>query len=102
MVTRDIALGRQLLIHLGSKAVHQHQFQPHRVQYREVLHDVVELAGGNAFAGQRNHEGLAPVSVDVGRNRAKPGHEGVGEYEAHGAQKWWPLIVQQRSSRSPR
>jgi hypothetical protein len=80
---RDMPLGRQLFGDLGPKAMHQHEFDAHRVQDGKVLHEGVELAGRNGFAGQADDKGLAAIGVDVGRHGTKPGHEGVGEYEAH-------------------
>jgi hypothetical protein len=82
---RDMALGRQLLGHLRPEAVHHDQLDAHGVQDGQVLHEGVEFAGGNGLAGQRHHEGLAAVGVNVGRHRAKPGHEGVRENKAHRA-----------------
>ncbi len=76
-------LAAQLLVHLRPEAVHQHELDAHRVQDRQVLHEGVELAGGDQLAGHRDHEGLAAVGVDVRRHRAEPGHEGVREDEAH-------------------
>ena len=80
---RHMALGGELLVHLRPKAVHQHQLDAHRVQDRQVLHEGVELARGDQLAGHRHDEGLAAVGVDVRRDGAKPGHEGVREDEAH-------------------
>ena len=79
-----MALGRQLLGHLRPEAVHQHQLDAHGVQDGQVLNEGVELARRNRLAGQRHHEGLAAVGVDVGRHGAEPGDEGVREDEAHG------------------
>ena len=82
---RGVALGLELLVHLRAKAMHQHQLDAHRVQDREVLHEGVQLARGDRLADQPDHEGLAVVGVDVRRDRAEPGNEGVREHEAHAA-----------------
>ena len=77
-------LAAQLLVHLRPEAVHEHQLDAHRVQDREVLHEGIQLAGGDQLAGHRDDEGLAAVSVDVRRDRAEPRNEGVRKHEAHG------------------
>ena len=69
-------LGRQLLIDLRPKAVHQHDLDAHALNEGQVLGNVLQLARRNGLAGHAHHEGFAPVQVDVGRHRAKPGHEG--------------------------
>jgi hypothetical protein len=80
---RHMAFGGQLFVHLWPETVHQHQLDPHRMQDRQVLNEGIELARGDQFAGHGHHEGLAAVGVHVRRDGTKPGHEGVGEDEAH-------------------
>jgi hypothetical protein len=84
VVARHVALGRQLFGHLRPETVHEDQLDAHRMQDRKVLHEGVQLARGDGLAGQRDHEGLAAVGMDVGRHGAKPGYEGVWKNEAHG------------------
>jgi hypothetical protein len=85
VVARDLALGGELLVHLWAEAMHQHQLDAHRVQDRQVLHEDVQLAGGDQFARHADDEGLAAVHVDVGRHGAEPRNEGVGKDKAHRA-----------------
>ena len=80
---RDMALGRKLLGHLRPKAMHQHQLDAHGMQDGQILHKSIELARCNQLPGHGHDKRLAVVRVDVGRHRAKPGHEGVGENKAH-------------------
>jgi hypothetical protein len=79
-----MALGLELLVDLRAKAVHQHDLHAHALDQRQVLRDVLQLAGGDGLAGDADHEGLAAVHVDVGRHRAEPGHEGEIEDGGHG------------------
>ncbi len=65
---RRVTLGAQLLIHLRAKAVHQHELDAHGLQDRQVLGEPVQLARGDQLAGNRHHEGLATVGVDVRRD----------------------------------
>ncbi len=53
----------ELLVDLRAKAVHQHDLHAHRLDQRQVLRDVLQLACGNGFARQPHHEGLAAVRV---------------------------------------
>ena len=85
-VARGVALRAQLLVDLRPKAVHEDDLDAHRLQDRQVLRERGELAGGDQLAGDRDHEGLAVVGVDVRRDRAEPRHEGVGEDEVQGGQ----------------
>ncbi|MCY1533662.1 hypothetical protein D9M68_690020 [compost metagenome] len=84
-VLRLVALGRQLLVDLRAEAVHQHDLDAHALDQGQVLRDVLQLARRDGLARQRDHEGLAAVRVDVGRDRAEPGHEGEIEDGGHGA-----------------
>ena len=84
-VARRVALRAQLLVDLRPKAVHQDDLDAHRLQDRQVLRERGELAGGDQLAGDRDHEGLAVVGVDVRRDRAEPRHEGVREDEIQAA-----------------
>ena len=75
-VARLMAFGCQLLVDLGPKAVHQHDFHAHALNERQVLRDVLQLACRNGLARHADHKGFASVQVDVGRHRAEPGHKG--------------------------
>jgi len=79
-----VALGRQLLVDLRAKAMHQHDLHTHALDQRQVLRQMPQLARGNGFTRDAHHEGLAPVQVDVGRHRTEPGHEGEVEDGGHG------------------
>ncbi len=79
-----VALGGQLFVDLGAKAVHQHDFHAHALDQRQVLRQVLQLARGNGLARDAHHKGLAPVHVDVRRHRPEPGHEGEVENCGHG------------------
>ena len=83
-VARLVALRAQLLVDLRPKAVHEDELDAHRLQDRQVLGERGELAGGDQLAGDRDHEGLAVVGVDVRRHGAEPRHEGVREDQVHG------------------
>ena len=82
-VARGVALGLQLLVDLRAEPVHQHDLHAHAADQRQVLRDVLQLARRDRLAGHPDHEGLAPVHVDVGRHRAEPGHEGEIEDGGH-------------------
>ena len=77
-------LGGQLFIHLRAEAVHQHDLDPHGLDQRQVLRNVVQLAGGNGLTRQPDHKGLVAKLVDVGRHRPEPGHESEIENGRHG------------------
>jgi hypothetical protein len=64
-----MALGLELLVHLRAETVHQHHLDAHALDQRQVLRDVLQLAGGDRLAGHADHEGLAAVHVD---SRAPP------------------------------
>ena len=85
VVARRVALEAQLFVHLRAKAVHQHDFDAHRLDQRQILHDVLQLACGHRFPGQADDKDLVAKLVDVGRNRAKPRHEGEVEDGGHGS-----------------
>ena len=80
---RLVALRSQLLVHLRTKAVHEHEPDAHRLQDGEILCERRELARGDQLAGDGDDEGLAVVRVDVRRHGAKPRHEGVRKDEVH-------------------
>ena len=71
-----VALGLELLVHLGPKAVHQHHFHAHALDHGQVLRQVRQLARRNGLARHSHHKGLVAKLVDVRRHRAEPGHEG--------------------------
>ncbi len=77
-------LGLQLFVHLGTKAMHQHQTHAHALNQGQVLCQIGQLAGRNGLASQGHHKGFAPMHVNVGRHRAKPGHKGEMENVGHG------------------
>ena len=79
-----MALGGQLLVDLGTKAMHQHNFHPHALDQGQVLDNVLQLARCNGLAGHPHHKGLAPVHMDVGCHRPEPGHKGEVEDSGHG------------------
>jgi hypothetical protein len=82
------ALGCQLFVHLGAKAVHQHDLHAHALDHGQVLRQVVQLAGGNGLARNADHKGLVAELVDVGRHRPEPGHEGEIEDGGHAAREY--------------
>ena len=79
-----MAFGGQLLVDLRPEAVHQHNLDAHALDQRQVLCNVLQLAGRNGLARYADHKGFAPVRVDVRRNRAKPGHKGEVKDGGHG------------------
>jgi len=87
VVPRLMPLGAQLLVHLGAKAVHQHHAHAHALDEGQVLRQVGQLARRNGFARDAHHKRLVAEFVDVGRDRAEPGHEGEVEDRGHG--QWW-------------
>jgi hypothetical protein len=66
--------------------MHQHHLHAHALDQRQILRDVLELAGSDRLTRHGHHEGLAAVHMDVGRDRAEPGHE--GEVEDGGHWQW--------------
>ena len=83
-ITRCMALGLELLVHLRAKPVHQHDFHAHALHHGQVLCQVLQLARSNGFATHANYKGLMAELVDVGCHRAKPGHKGEVENSGHG------------------
>ena len=81
-----MALGLQLLVHLGPKTVHQHNFDAHALDHGQVLRQVRQLARCHRFARNADHKSLVAKLVDIRRHRAKPGYEGEIEDGGHG---WW-------------
>ncbi len=79
-----MAFGLQLLVHLGPKAVHQHNLDPHALDHGQILRQMGQLASGDGLTGNAHHEGLVAKLVDVGGNRTKPRHKGEIENGAHG------------------
>ena len=73
----------ELLIDLRAKAVHQHHFDTHALDQRQVLRQMLQLARSNGLAGNAHDKGLVAKFVDVGRHRTEPGHKGEGEYGGH-------------------
>ena len=84
-ILRFVALGAQLLVDLGPKAMHQHHFHAHALDHGQVLRKVRQLAGGNGFTADRDHKRLVAKLVDVGCHRAEPGDKGEIEDRGHGA-----------------
>jgi hypothetical protein len=80
-----VPLGSELFVDLRAEAVHQHDLDAHALDQRQVLRNVLQLARRDRFPRQGDHESLAAVRVDVGRDRAEPGHEGEVENGGHGA-----------------
>ncbi len=79
-----MALGLELLVHLRAKAVHQHDLHAHALDQCEVLRDQRQLARRDRLTGNAHHQRVAAVLVDIGRDRAEPGHEGEVEDVGHG------------------
>ena len=86
-VARLVALGLQLLVDLGPKAVHQHDLHAHALDHGQILRDVGQLVRGNRLTRHAHDKGLAPVHVDIGRHGAEPGHESEVENGGHGRGK---------------
>jgi len=84
VVARLLALEAQLFIHLRAKAVHQHDLHAHGLDQRQILHDALQLAGGDGFARDAHHESLVAEFVDVRGHRPEPGNEGEIENRGHG------------------
>src|SRR6185369_10624424 len=82
-IARLMALGLELFCDLRPEAVHQHDLHAHALDQREVLGDVLQLAGCHRLAGHADDESLAPVHVDVRRHRSEPGHESKVEDGGH-------------------
>ena len=82
--------GQQLLVDLGPKAVHQHHLDAHALDQGQVLHQVGQFASRNGFARNAHDKGFAPVHVDIGRYRSKPGHKGEVKNGRHGV--WERLL----------
>jgi hypothetical protein len=59
--------------------MHEDDLDAHGVQDGQILHEGIQLAGGDQLARHADDEGLAAVGMDVRRHRAEPGHEGVRE-----------------------
>ena len=80
-VARRVVLGLELVVDLRPEPVHQHQLHAHRVQDGQILYaSALSLcAASDHLAGDRHHEGLAVIRVDVRRHGAEPRHESVGE-----------------------
>ncbi len=56
----------QLFVHLRAKAMHQHNFDAHGLDQRQVLHDALQLACGNRLTCDAHHKGLVSELVDIG------------------------------------
>ena len=50
----------------------------------QVLHQIGQFARSNGLTRNAHDKGLAPVHVDVGRHRSKPGHKGEVKNGRHG------------------
>jgi len=50
----------------------QDQAHPQTVEQGDIVDDIGEIRVQSGLAAERQHEGLAPVRVDVGRAVAKP------------------------------
>ena len=74
-VLRFVALGCELLVDLWPEAVHQHDLHAHALNQRQVLRNVLQLAGCNRLTGNADDEGFVTVCVDVRRNRPEPGNK---------------------------
>ena len=83
-----VALGGQLVVHLGAKAVHQHDFDAQRLYQRQILHDGLQLACRNCLTGDAHHKSLVTELVDIRCHRTEPGNEGEVEYSGHWRVRW--------------
>jgi len=82
----SVSLGLELFVHLGPEAMHQHNLDTHALNHGQVLRQMRQFPRRNCFSCNADHEGLVAKFVDVGCDRAKPGHEGEVENGGHGAQ----------------
>ena len=82
----NVALGIELLVDLRSEAMHQHDSHAHALDHGQILGQELQLARRNGFTGNTDNKGLISKFVDVGSDRAKPGHKGEVENSGHGTQ----------------
>ena len=55
-----MAFGLELLVHLGPKAMHQHDFDAHALDHGQVLRQVRQLARCNGLARNADDKSLVP------------------------------------------
>ena len=89
-IKRRVPFGQELFIDLRPKAMHQHHPDAHALDQGQVLHQVGQFASRNGFARNAHDKGFAPVHVDIGRHRSKPGHKGEVKNGRHGV--WERLL----------
>ena len=99
-VARRVALGRSCSLTCGRKPCTSTTLMPMLLDQRQVLREVLQLAGRDRLAGDADHEGLAAVRVDVGRHRAEPGDEGEVEDGGHARRRMCRMV--QRNGRRGR
>ncbi len=63
---------RQALVNLQSRTVNHYQSHPQAVQQGDVVDDGGEVFMLRGGAPQHQHEGLAPVCIDVGCGVSQP------------------------------
>ncbi len=68
----------QPLLDLRARAMHQHQPDAQRGKQVEVMRQLDELAIRHHLAAERDNEGLAAESVDIGRDGTEPVNEIIG------------------------